>query len=417
MDSFLIKGPCRLQGTVEISGAKNAMLPLMAASILTGGECVLENVPELRDTLTMKHLLEVLGVPVELGGGRMVMDASRVDHHEAPYDLVRTMRASIYVLGPLVAKFGRARVSLPGGCAWGPRPINLHLLGLKALGAEIKIDHGYIDAAADRLRGNEIILSLPSVGATINLIMAAVLAEGKTVIENAAREPEVSALAAALKKSGAIIEGEGTSRLEIEGVSSIRPFRHRVIPDRVEAGTYAAAAVLTGGEVEISGCRPDHMTAVINKLTSCGAEIDMRDNGLLVRGPEVISPVDIETGFYPSFPTDMQAQMMAVLCRARGSSSVMEHVYTERFTHVPELRRFGAQIILDGSVAVVTGVDSLQGAPVMATDIRASSALILAGLVSEGETKVLRIYHIDRGYERIEEKLRALGADIQRIKS
>ncbi len=415
MDSFLIQGPCRLKGKVRIGGAKNAMLPLMAATILTGGKCVLENVPELRDTKTMMRLLGVLGVPAVLDGGILEIDASNVESYEAPYDLVRTMRASIYALGPLVARYGKARVSLPGGCAWGPRPIDLHLHGLKKLGAEIRIDHGYIEATALGLKGSEIILSLPSVGATLNLMMAAVLAEGETVIENAAREPEISALASALRKGGASIEGDGTSRIEIEGVDEIVPFVHRVIPDRIEAGTFAAAAVITGGDIEIEECEPDHMHAVLDALTGCGARIEARSGGIRVQGSEPIAPLDIETGFYPAFPTDMQAQMMAVLCKAGGASSVVEHVYSDRFTHVPELRRFGARISLDGSVAVVTGVESLQGAPVMATDIRASSALILAGLVAEGETKILRIYHIDRGYEGIEKKLRGLGADITRV--
>ncbi len=415
MDSFRITGPCRLEGSVPVSGAKNAMLPLMAATIFTGGRCTLENVPELRDTATMMKLLAVLGIPSKFENGVMSVDASNVDSFEAPYDLVRTMRASIYALGPLLARFGRARVSMPGGCAWGPRPVDLHLQGLKTLGADIRIDHGYIDAKAARLRGGEIIFPLPSVGATVNLMLAAVLADGRTVIENAAREPEISALARALNVAGAQISGEGTSRIEIEGVGDIKPFSVRVIPDRIEAGTFAAAAAMTGGRVEITGCEPGHMHAVIERLEACGARVETAEGRMTVHGPDRIGPVDIETGFYPSFPTDMQAQMMAVLCRAGGTSSIRERVYSDRFTHVPELKRFGAKITLEGSVAVVTGVDSLQGAPVMATDIRASSALILAALAAEGETKILRIYHIDRGYERIEEKLGALGASIERI--
>ncbi|MBN2184799.1 MAG: UDP-N-acetylglucosamine 1-carboxyvinyltransferase [Candidatus Krumholzibacteriota bacterium] len=415
MDSFMIKGPCRLKGSVTISGAKNAMLPLMAATIFTGGKCRLENVPDLRDTRTMIKLLKVLGIPAELNEGTLDVDASDPSGFEAPYDLVRTMRASIYALGPLVARFGKARVSLPGGCAWGPRPINLHLQGLKSLGAEIRIDHGYIDASADGLKGAEIILAIPSVGATVNLMLAAVLAEGETVIENAACEPEIKNLADALIGAGAKIDGAGSSRIIIEGVSKIDPFTHRVIPDRIEAGTYAAAAVLTGGEVTINDCNPDHMHAVIDKLRSCGAEIETAERSIHVKGPDKIFPVDIETGFYPAFPTDMQAQMMAVMSVADGASSFVEHVYTDRFTHVPELKRLGAKINLDGSVAVVNGVERLQGAPVMATDIRASSALILAALVAEGDTKILRIYHIDRGYEKIEAKFGKLGAEITRI--
>ncbi len=415
MDSFTIKGPSRLNGSVSVGGAKNAMLPLMAATIFTGGKCTLTNVPDLRDTGTMMQLLEVLGIPSSLKDSTLTVDASKVNSFEAPYDLVRTMRASIYALGPLVAKFGKARVSMPGGCAWGPRPIDLHLAGLKALGAEIRIDHGYIDAVADRLKGAEIILSIPSVGATVNLLLAAVLAEGRTVIENAAREPEITALAGALKTAGAMIDGEGTSRIEIDGVDEIRPFEYRVIPDRIEAGTFAAAAAITGGRVEINNCEPSHMSAVIDKLKACGSEIEVAGSTMTVTGSGRIGPVDIDTGYYPAFPTDMQAQMMAVLCLADGSSSIVEHVYSDRFTHVPELKRFGAKITLEGNVAVVSGVDSLQGAPVMATDIRASSALILAALVAEGETRILRIYHIDRGYEKIESKLKALGANIERI--
>ncbi len=415
MDSFIIKGPCRLDGNVRISGAKNAMLPLMAATIFTGGKCRLENVPDLRDTRTMMKLLSVLGIRSEFNDGILDVDASDPSGFEAPYDLVRTMRASIYALGPLVARFGKARVSLPGGCAWGPRPINLHLLGLQSLGAQIKIDHGYIDASAERLKGAEIILTIPSVGATVNLMLAAVLAEGETIIENAACEPEIKNLSEALCGAGALIEGGGTSRIVIHGVDEVRPFTHRVIPDRIEAGTYAAAAVLTGGDVTIDDCNPDHMHAVLGKLRGCGAEIETGERSMRVRGPEKITPVDIETGFYPAFPTDMQAQMMAVMSVANGASSFVEHVYSDRFTHVPELKRLGARISLDGCVAVVNGVEKLQGAPVMATDIRASSALILAALVAEGDSKILRIYHIDRGYEKIEAKFGKLGAEIIRV--
>ncbi len=415
MDSFIVTGPCRLEGSVTISGAKNAMLPLMAASLLTAGRCSLGNVPDLRDTRTMMKLLEVLGVPSSLRSGHLEVDATHVTSFEAPYDLVRTMRASIYALGPLLARYGKARVSLPGGCAWGPRPVDLHIRGVMALGAEVKIDHGYIDASAERLRGAEIILSVPSVGATVNIMMAAVLAEGVTVLDNAAREPEIVELATALKKAGARISGEGTSKITIEGVAEIGPIEHEVIPDRIEAGTFAAAAVLTGGSIRIDKCRPDHLRAVIEKLRESGALIEESEGGMIVTGPEKIHPAEIETGFYPAFPTDMQAQIMAVLSRAEGSSTIVEHVYPDRFTHVPELRRLGAKINLDGSVAVINGVDRFEGAPVMATDIRASSALILAGLVAEGETKVLRVYHIDRGYERLEQKLGAMGADIKRV--
>ncbi|MCD6380550.1 UDP-N-acetylglucosamine 1-carboxyvinyltransferase [bacterium] len=415
MDSFIIRGPSKLEGSVNISGAKNAMLPLMAAAILTGGKCVLENVPDLKDTETMSELLRGLGVDVEFNNSRLFLDASKIESEEAPYNLVRTMRASIYVLAPLIAKYGHARVSLPGGCAWGPRPIDLHLKGLMALGAKIEIDHGYIEASAKELHGAEIILSVPSVGATVNILMAAVLARGITIIENAAREPEIVNLAEALKQSGAKIDGEESSRIQIEGVREIEPFNFRVIPDRIEAGTFAAAAVITGGKIEIRECEPDHMHSIINKLSECGANIKLFKNGLTVEAPAKIRHAEVETGYYPAFPTDMQAQMMSVLCLADGASSIIEHVYPDRFTHVAELGRLGADINIDGSVAIVNGVERFEGAPVMATDIRASSALILAGLAAHGETKVLRIYHIDRGYERIEEKLVALGADITRI--
>ena len=416
MDRFVIKGPCRLDGRVAVSGAKNAVLPLMAASMLTGGTCTLENVPDLRDTRTMMELLAGFGVASSLSRGVLVIDASRISSFEAPYDLVRTMRASIYAFGPLVARFGKARVSMPGGCAWGPRPVDLHLKGLAALGATLTIEHGYINATAGKLRGAEITLGIASVGATVNIIMAAVLAQGRTVIENAAREPEVAELARALKGGGAKIEGEGTSRITIDGVPAIAPFSYRVIPDRIEAGTFAAAAAITGGRIEIANCDPSHLGAVVGKLEECGARITTGDGTMTVTGPARLSPANVETGFYPSFPTDMQAQIMAVLSIARGTSTVVDRVYPDRFTHVPELCRFGAKIARDGNVAVVTGVEKLQGAPVMATDIRASSALILAGLAAEGETTILRVYHIDRGYERIEEKLGAIGAAIRRVR-
>ncbi len=416
MDSFLVTGPCRLEGTVATSGAKNAMLPLMAAALLTEGTCVLENVPDLRDTRTMMQLLAGLGARTALERGRLEIDASRIDSFEAPYEIVRTMRASIYAFGPLLARFGTARVSMPGGCAWGPRPVDLHLRGLAALGATVGIEHGYINATAGRLRGAEVNLAIPSVGATVNVMMAAVLAEGRTVIEDAAREPEIAELARALRAGGARIEGEGTSRVTIDGVAAIAPFAHRVIPDRIEAGTFAAAAAITGGRVEITGCEPDHLGAVVEKLRECGAEISCGSGRMTVAGPGRVRAANVETGFYPSFPTDMQAQIMAVLSIAEGTSTVVDRVYPDRFTHVPELCRFGAKIARDGNVAVITGVPRLEGAPVMATDIRASSALILAALAAEGETKILRVYHIDRGYERIEEKLGRLGARIRRVK-
>jgi UDP-N-acetylglucosamine 1-carboxyvinyltransferase len=335
MDSFVIRGPARLEGNVRISGAKNAMLPLMAATVLTGGKCVLDNVPDLRDTRTMMKVLQRLGVSAALDAGKLEIDASSVTSFEAPYDLVRTMRASIYVLGPLLARFGQARVSMPGGCAWGPRPIEQHLKGMMTLGAKLRIDHGYIDARAGRLKGARVVLSMPSVGATVNIMLAAALADGESVIDNAAREPEISALADALRSAGVEIEGDGNSTIRIQGRDTAEPFRQTVIPDRIEAGTYAAAAAVTGGDITLEGCSPQDMLAVTDKLEACGAQVTPGGSTLRVRGPDSIEPVDIDTGYYPAFPTDMQAQMMAVLCIARGASTIVEHVYPDRFTHVP----------------------------------------------------------------------------------
>jgi UDP-N-acetylglucosamine 1-carboxyvinyltransferase len=415
MDKFVVRGPVRLSGDVHINGAKNAVLPLMAAALLARGRSVIENVPMLRDVRTMIRVLEVLGAEVTLEDGTLTVDTSHADGVEAPYDLVRTMRASIYVLAPVLAAHGNARVSLPGGCAWGPRPIDLHLMAMEKLGARIRLEHGYINAACDRLRGAEIVFPISSVGATAQTVMAAALAEGTTVIQNAAVEPEVTDLVEALAECGVGIEGAGTTTLEIAGVTSVAPLRHRVIADRIEAGTFAAAAAITGGDVALRGCRPDHMDAVTDVLAACGAGIERGDDSLRVRGPERLAATDVVTREYPGFPTDMQAQIIALLCVADGVSTVKDTIYPDRFTHIPELRRFGADIRLDGNLAVIRGVESMGGAPVMATDIRASSGLILAAMVARGESEILRVYHIDRGYQRIEEKLRALGADIQRV--
>lgn len=415
MDKFIIQGPCKLQGTVHTSGAKNAVLPLMAASLLTHGRSIIENVPDLRDVTTMVRLLEMLGAAVTFEAGTLTIDTVGINKNEAPYDLVRTMRASIYVLGPLVGAHREARVSLPGGCAWGPRPIDLHIAAMEKLGAKISLEHGYIQAKARRLKGAEIVFPISSVGATAQTIMAATLAKGVTVIKNAALEPDVTELAKALVSVGAHIEGIGSPTLTIEGVDAVQPFHYRVVPDRIEAGTFAAAAAATGGRVHIADCVPSHLTAVIDALKACGTRITTADDSIDVEGPERIKAHHVITREYPGFPTDMQAQMIAVLCRASGTSTVKDTIYTDRFTHVPELRRLGARIRLDGNLAVIDGVPSLEGAPVMATDIRASSALIIAALVAQGRTEVSRVYHIDRGYEKIEEKLRGLGADIQRI--
>ncbi len=415
MDKFVVKGPCRLEGTLQISGAKNAVLPLIAASLLVKGQSVIENVPALKDVATMIRLLGILGATVEFKDGTLTIDTETVNNVEAPYDLVRTMRASIYVLGPLVGAYQKARVSLPGGCAWGPRPIDLHLMAMEKLGADIDLKHGYIHASAKRLKGNEIVFPISSVGATAQAIMAASLASGVTTIKNAAMEPEITELAKAIVEAGAQIDGIGTHTLTIEGADELRPFRYRVIPDRIEAGTFAAAATATGGHLKIANCSTSHLGAVLDALKMCGAEIESSDEHLEITGPDRIEAVHLVTREYPGFPTDMQAQIIAVLTRANGVSTVKESIYPDRFTHVPELRRLGARIRLDGNLAVITGVDSLQGAPVMATDIRASSALIIAAMVANGQTDISRVYHIDRGYERIEEKLRSIGADIQRV--
>ncbi len=415
MDKFVIQGPTCLKGEVEISGAKNAVLPLMAAALLAGGESTIENVPDLRDVRTKIKLLQMLGAKVQFEDSKLSIDASRINSYEAPYDLVRTMRASIYVLGPLLAAHGEARVSLPGGCAWGPRPIDLHLMAIEKLGARLSLDHGYIHAVSRRLKGAEIVFPVSSVGATANTLMAASLAKGTSVIRNAALEPEITELAKALTAGGVPIDGIGTSTLTVEGIRSFKPFHHRVIPDRIEAGTFAAAAVISGGAVRLNRCNPGHMEAVLSTLKTCGADITVDTDNVLVEGPGRVEPGHVVTREYPGFPTDMQAQIMAVLCLAGGVSTIKDTIYADRFTHVSELRRLGADIRLDGNLAVINGVPAFMGAPVMATDIRASSALIMGGLVAKGTTEIRRVYHIDRGYDRIVEKLRSLGASIERI--
>jgi UDP-N-acetylglucosamine 1-carboxyvinyltransferase len=415
MDKFIIKGPTKLRGTIAVNGAKNAVLPIMAASLLARGESVIENVPALRDVFTMSKMLQLLGAESKLENGVLTIDTASADGVEAPYELVRTMRASIYVLAPLLAYHGRARVSMPGGCAWGPRPIDLHLMAMERLGAKIELDHGYIIASCKRLEGGEVAFPISSVGATAQTMMAAALASGTTVIRNAALEPEITDLGNALASSGVGVEGLGTATLSITGVDALQPIRHRVIPDRIEASTFAAAAAMTGGDVTITHCEPGHLDAVLSTLRGCGAEIHTSGDTVRVRGPKTMGPAHVVTQEYPGFPTDMQAQMIAVLCRADGVSTVKDTIYPDRFTHVPELRRFGADIRLDGNLAVIKGVRSLQGAPVMATDIRASSALILGAMAAEGLSEILRIYHIDRGYERVENRLRELGADIERV--
>jgi UDP-N-acetylglucosamine 1-carboxyvinyltransferase len=416
MDKFVIQGGARLDGAVEVSGAKNAVLPMMAAAILTEGPCVLRNVPVLRDVSTMAWVLATLGVDVEQEGPILHLDATECSSVEAPYELVKTMRASIYVLAPLLARFGRARVSLPGGCAWGPRPVNIHLAGLEALGAKVEIEHGYIVAEAERLRGATFRLDVASVGATANLMMAACLAEGTTVLENAAREPELPALADFLNAMGARVEGAGTSIVTIHGVTSLRPATHTVIADRIEAGTFIIAGAMAGGELTVAGMVPEHVRALLDHLAAMGVEMEVGEDRVRVRGCPRPGAVDLNTDFYPGFPTDLQAQIMAMATRARGTTVINEGIYRDRFTHVPELARLGARIEVVEATARVEGVETLSGAQVMASDLRASAALILAGLVARGETVVSRVYHIDRGYEAIEKKLGAVGARVTRVR-
>ena len=420
MDKLRIRGGRRLAGEVAISGAKNAALPELCAALLTADPMLLSNVPRLHDVTTMLRLLRTMGVAAAQSldaEATVALDASRVTSLEAPYDLVKTMRASILVLGPLVARFGEARVSLPGGCAIGTRPVDQHIKGLQALGAEITVEHGYIVARAARLKGARITTDVITVTGTENLLMAATLAVGETVLENAAQEPEVRDLAEMLIAMGARIEGHGTSRVRIEGVRELRGVAHRIVPDRIEAGTFLCAVAAAGGEVALRGARADHLEAVIEKLREAGATIESGDDWIRVRAAGRLHAVGFRTSEYPAFPTDMQAQFMALDCIAEGTASITETIFENRFMHIPELIRLGARIEVDGRVAVVQGVNKLSGATVMATDLRASAGLVIAGLVAEGETVVDRIYHLDRGYDRMEGKLHGLGADIERVKS
>jgi UDP-N-acetylglucosamine 1-carboxyvinyltransferase len=414
MDEIHISGGKRLCGEVRISGAKNSALPLLASTILGGGECIITNVPRVVDVLTMGKLLGILGAKVSHEGNRAVIQADVIESTEAPYDLVKTMRASVLVLGPLLARWGEAKVSLPGGCAIGSRPVNLHLAGLAKLGADISLDHGYITAKAKRLRGGRIYCDTPTVTGTENLMMAASLAEGATVLENAAKEPEIVDLAAFLIKRGARIHGAGTDVITIEGVRELHGADHEVIPDRIETGTYLAAAAITRGDVTATHCSPGHLEAVLMKLREAGAEIQEDKDTVRLTMPGNLRGTDVKTLPFPGFPTDMQAQMAAVMSLAEGTSVVTETVFESRFMHVEELRRVGADIRVEGNRLVVSGCKQLTGAPVMASDLRASAGLIVAGLAAEGTTQIQRVYHLDRGYERIEEKLGALGADIQR---
>jgi UDP-N-acetylglucosamine 1-carboxyvinyltransferase len=415
MDALRVRGGARLRGTVAVSGAKNAALPMMATSLLASGPTTLRRVPRLRDVDTMSLILGLLGTDVHRDDQTLRINPSDLSAFEAPYDQVRRMRASIYVLGPLVARWGRARVSLPGGCAWGPRPVNLHIDGLRQLGATVTLEGGYIVATCNRLVGERICLDFPSVGATIQLMMAASLASGETVIENAAREPEVSAVGEMLASMGAPVEGCGTHLVRVQGTDELRPVEAEVIPDRIEAGTYLVAGAMTGGDVRVQSVVPSHLTAVTEKLQTAGATVETIDDAIVVRSEGTLAPIRLKTAPYPGFPTDMQAQMMALACTIDGTSVIEEGIYLDRFSHVPELGRLGADIQLDRAVAVVTGGRKLEGATVMATDLRASVALVLAGLVAAGETIVRRVYHLDRGYEVLEEKLQGLGANVERF--
>ena len=416
MDKIIVEGGRPLAGKVKISGAKNAALPMLISSLLADGTSTFTNVPDLMDIKSTSLLLSHLGAQVETCEDTVRISAGDLAQFEAPYDLVRKMRASVLVLGPLVARLGKARVSLPGGCAIGARPINLHLKGLAALGASIDLKHGYVEATAGRLKGADIYFDVVTVTGTENLMMAAALAEGITVLRNAAREPEIEALADNLIKMGADIEGAGTSIITINGVAALNPVAATIMPDRIEAGTFMMAAVLTGGEVTLLNCEPDHVGALIDKLRLAGAEIDIRDKSIHVKGHQNIASVDIKTQPYPGFPTDMQAQFMVLMSVADSTSTISETIFENRFIHVSELKRMGADIQVSGNIAIVKGVPYLSAAQVMATDLRASASLILAGLVAHGKTEVNRVYHLDRGYQSIEKKFSALNATIQRVK-
>ncbi len=417
MDRLVIQGGAPLHGEVPASGSKNSVLALMAASLLTDGDVVFQNAPRVRDLETMIRILERLGVPAYWESeGTLCVEGAQPRSVEAPYELVRTMRASFMVLGPLLARCGHARVSLPGGCAIGARPVDRHIEGLRSLGAKVEIVGGYVEAQAARLRGAHIRFEARTVNGTQNVLMAAALAEGTSVLENAAAEPEVVELCEVLNEMGARITGFGTHRIEIEGVTSLSGVNHRLQGDRIEAGTLLVAAAITGGDVVVSGIRPSHLEAVLGKLREAGVALEQQADQVRVLGASRPNAIEVETAPFPGFPTDMQAQTMALLSLASGTSRVTESVFENRFMHIPELQRMGADIAIEGRTATIRGVRGLSGAPVMATDLRASASLVLAGLAARGETHVLRVYHIDRGYERIEQKLRSLGARIQRVR-
>jgi UDP-N-acetylglucosamine 1-carboxyvinyltransferase len=419
MDKLVIRGGEPLLGTIRVSGAKNAALPCMAAALLTDEPVILENIPQVRDIQTTRNLLAAMGAEVELGYGRAqhrtTIHSKTLSAPEASYELVKTMRASTLVLGPLVARCGHARVSLPGGCAIGSRPIDLHIRGLERLGAKITQDHGYVEATTQRLKGAEIVFDRITVTGTEDLLMAATLAEGETVMQNCAREPEVADLAALLNKMGAKIEGAGTSTIRVQGVTKLHGARHRIIPDRIEAGTFIIAAALTAGDLNITGCDPQHLGALMARLAEVGVKTKQNSDSVRVMGDNPLTACDMVTEEYPGFPTDMQAQFMALATQAEGTSIITENIFENRFMHAQELTRMGANIKIEGRRAIVRGRSPLSAAAVLASDLRASASLVLAALVADGETIIDRVYHLDRGYENIEEKLRGVGAQIRRI--
>ena len=417
MDSFIVSQNGPLKGSVRISGSKNAVLPVMAAAMLSDGVSKISNVPVLKDTQTMADVLRVIGCRIKQNKNDLSIDSSDINHLEAPYELVKTMRASFYVLGPLVAKFGRCRVSLPGGCAWGPRPVDLHLKGLEALGAKINVTHGYVEAVSNgRLKGGVFSFPISSVGATANILMAATLADGTSILQNSSIEPEITALANYLTGMGAEINGIGTRTLIVQGVEKLKSGDGQTIADRIEAGTFLSAAAITRGKIKTTNMVPEHQGALLEVFKSMGCEISSGDDWVELNAENMaLSPAHITTLPYPGFPTDMQAQLMAVFATIKGISSVRDTIYTDRFKHVSELERLGAEISLKEDTAIINGGSELTGAQVMASDLRASAALVLAGLVSKGQTEISRIYHLDRGYENFEEKLAALGAKVERV--
>ncbi len=415
MDKFVIKGGKKLKGTVEVSGAKNASLALMPACLLTDGVSTLSNTPELNDVYTMIKLLTFLGSEISFENHQLKIDTKKISTFEAPYEHVKKMRASVYVLGPLLSRYGNAKVSLPGGCAWGPRPINLHLEALEKMGAEIELDSGYIMAKAKRLNGAKINFDISSVGATGNILMAASLARGTTIINNAAMEPEITNLAEFLVRMGAKINGIGTSSLEIEGVDNLSAVEIETIPDRIEAGTLLLASAITGGNITLNNIQSKYIQAVISKLEDSGCSINIKENSINISRTGDIKSVNVSTSIFPGYPTDMQAQWIAYMSISNGVAAVTDTIYIDRFKHVPELIRLGANITVSENSAIVRGVNQLDGAKVMSTDLRASASLVLAGLAAKGTTEVLRVYHLDRGYQRIEEKLKSLGANIERV--